>query len=148
MQEVLLLSNVRTRGFVQHLDASKTFIGLIKLRCHQYGFEVPAAELAAIAAAEGERTILQVHLCYGSLTTKEDQEAAIRKVKDKYMTIRPAVFSAGFNWLMAHNPRYAAMQPPGLSAVQILERYTDDNGGVLLLKGKVAPFNIIVPFFF
>jgi hypothetical protein len=60
------------------------------------------------------------------LTTKEDQEAAIRKAKDKYMTmtIRPAVFSAGFNWPMVHNPRYAAMQPTGLSAVQILARYT------------------------
>jgi hypothetical protein len=117
MQEVLLLSNVRTRGFVQHLDASKTFIGLIKLRCHQYGFEVPAAELAAIAAAEGERTILQAHLCYGGLTTKEDQEAAIRKVKDKYMTIRPAVVSAGFNWLMAHNPRYEDTQRDATSWV-------------------------------
>jgi hypothetical protein len=78
----MLLSGVRTRGFVFRLDATWTS-GRVKLRCHRFGYEVPNGELASIARAEGARPLLEVHLCVGDLQTTASQEAAIAKVNDE-----------------------------------------------------------------
>jgi hypothetical protein len=134
-QERMLLSSVRTRGFVHHLDAFSGRNGQIKLRCHRYGFDVPAAELASIARAEQNRPLLEVHLCIGNLATPEERQKAITQVNRGYLQIRPKIFVDAFDWFFQNNARFTEMQPAAHSAYEILEKYTTKVGSDLILQG-------------
>lgn len=136
IQEQLLLSNVRTRQYVQHLDASRPSKSIfdVKLRCHWYGFECSPDEVAAIAAADDGNSFLKVHLTVGSLEDPEGRAEAIRKAKE-HVKINKARFIAAFNWLCDNNPSYAELQV-NVDAVELLEKYaTEDEHGELLLNG-------------
>lgn len=139
-QERMLLSHVRTRGYVHHLDASRTYIGAVKLRCHRYGFEVPVAELSSIAMSEGTRPVLQVHLCVGALATKAEQDAAIQKAQKEYLEIRPEVFARAHKWLTDNNSRYSEREGHHMSVPEILREYTCKDGNVVVLKGELKSY--------